>query len=278
MDETQKLLRVTADDLGLSEAVDDGIFEAYDRGIVTHTSVLATGAAFDHAARGLHARPGLRAGLHASLSDLPPLAGDFSRSRFFRNGRFPSSIHVAAAIAVGELAAAAVEAEIEAQAARLAGAGIEMEHLDGHQHIHVLPIVALAAVRVCLRRGIGRVRVPIESAAPPAPPVTPIITAAKAVALALASAPLGVQILWAGLKTTGAFHGAWCAGHGNVPRFSHVLSHLRPGANELVCHPGRVSAGAPPSGFDWEDELDALTSPEPIGLVRDLGIRLDRVE
>ena len=154
-------LRVTADDLGLHEAIDDGIFEAYDRGIVTHASLLAAGPAFNHAVSGLRARPGLRAGLHLSLCDLPPLTSGFPPSRLFRDGRYASAFHVAAALATGELSAAAVEAEVAAQAARLAGAGVAIEHLDGHQHVHILPHVAPAAIRACLRHGIGRVRVPV---------------------------------------------------------------------------------------------------------------------
>jgi predicted glycoside hydrolase/deacetylase ChbG (UPF0249 family) len=273
-----RALRVTADDLGLSEAVDDGIFEAYDRGVVTHASVLAGGPAFDHAVRGLRARPGLRAGLHLAFTDLPPLTDGVRRARFIRDGRFASSLHVAAAIATGELSAAAIEAEVDAQAARLADAGVAIEHVDGHQHVHVLPGIAPAAIRACRRLGIGRVRVPIESAAPPAPPLGPIVATARAATLTLASAPLGVQVLWSGLKTTGAFHGAWCAGQGSVARFAHVLARLRPGENELMTHPGRPPApgDAPPYRLAWEEELAALCSPEIAALVRAPGVALDR--
>ena len=42
-------LIVNADDFGISEAVNRGIVEAFDGGIVTSTSLMATGDAFEHA-------------------------------------------------------------------------------------------------------------------------------------------------------------------------------------------------------------------------------------
>ena len=45
-----KQLIVNADDFGLTEAVNAGIVKACFRGIVTSTTIMANGAAFDHAA------------------------------------------------------------------------------------------------------------------------------------------------------------------------------------------------------------------------------------
>jgi YdjC-like protein len=42
-DPIQRLVVVNADDLGLSEEFDDGIFEAHDRGIVTSASLMVDG-------------------------------------------------------------------------------------------------------------------------------------------------------------------------------------------------------------------------------------------
>lgn len=272
MEPHTKTLRVTADDLGLAESINDGIFEAYDRGIVTHTSILAGSPAFDHAVAGLRRRPGLGTGVHVFLSDLPPLSAGFSRSRFFGGGRFASVLHAAAAAACGGIRIEELNREVEAQIIRIRDAGIEIGHLDGHQHIHVLPPVAAAAVRACRKFAIPAIRVPIESGMPPPVPLAP---AARAATLALASAPLGVMAFWSGVSTTGAFHGAWCSGCGNAERFGHIISHLRPGRNEIMCHPGRRGAGMPPYRLGWEEELRALTSPEIRKLVADLGVRLE---
>jgi predicted glycoside hydrolase/deacetylase ChbG (UPF0249 family) len=268
-----RTLRVTADDLGLSESINDGIFEAYDLGIVTHASVLAGGPAFEHAVAGLRHRPGLRAGVHVSLSELPPLSAGFRQSRFFDGRRFASIFETAAASVCGEIRAEELDREVEAQIGRIRDAGIEIGHLDGHQHVHVLPHVAAAAVRACRKHAIPAIRVPIESGVPPRVPLAP---AARAATLALASAPLGVMALWSGVSTTGAFHGAWCSGRGSLERFAHIISHLRPGRNDLMCHPGRGGADGPLYRLNWEEELRALTSPELRALVTRLGVKLER--
>ena len=68
-----KRLIVNADDFGWTEGVNRGILEAHRNGIVTSTTVLANGAAFD-AAMGL-ARRELRlgVGVHLNLSDGAPI-------------------------------------------------------------------------------------------------------------------------------------------------------------------------------------------------------------
>jgi predicted glycoside hydrolase/deacetylase ChbG (UPF0249 family) len=46
----------------------------------------------------------------------------------------------------GRLVAAEVEAEVSAQIARIRDAGVRVSHVDGHKHLHQLPVVAGAVV------------------------------------------------------------------------------------------------------------------------------------
>src|SRR2546426_12844846 len=68
-----KRLIVNADDFGWSEGVNRGIVEAYRNGIVTSTTVLANGAAFDGAVRLARQERRLGGGGHLNLSDGAPL-------------------------------------------------------------------------------------------------------------------------------------------------------------------------------------------------------------
>ena len=68
-------LIVNADDFGISEAVNRGIVEAHDRGIVTSTSIMATGSAFEHALELARLRPSLGVGVHLVLTEQRPLTG-----------------------------------------------------------------------------------------------------------------------------------------------------------------------------------------------------------
>src|SRR5271169_822470 len=60
---------ITADDFGKSTAVNQAILEAYDRGIVTATSIMTGGKAFREASRITKSRSRLSVGLHVTLCD-----------------------------------------------------------------------------------------------------------------------------------------------------------------------------------------------------------------
>lgn len=116
---------VNADDLGMSVAVNDAVFRAYDAGLLCSTTVLVHGPAFGDAARRLLARPGLRVGVHLDASEFAPR-------------RDP--------------------ADWPDQVARARDAGIDPTHLDAHHHAH-LAWRALPALRaVCAASGLARVR------------------------------------------------------------------------------------------------------------------------
>ena len=68
-------LIVTADDLGAHEAINRGILEAHEEGIVTSASIVACGRAFDHACRLVEKRRKLDVGIHLTLVEERPLLG-----------------------------------------------------------------------------------------------------------------------------------------------------------------------------------------------------------
>ena len=67
-------LIVHADDFGLSEQVNEGIVEAHCKGIVTSTSLMATGAAFESAISLSRSTPTLDVGIHLTLTEEEPLS------------------------------------------------------------------------------------------------------------------------------------------------------------------------------------------------------------
>src|SRR5262245_12956940 len=69
-----KDLIVNADDLGWTAGVNRGIAEAHRNGIVTSTSLLANGEAFDDGVITARALPAMGVGVHLNLSDGTPLS------------------------------------------------------------------------------------------------------------------------------------------------------------------------------------------------------------
>ncbi len=62
-----KTLIVNADDFGFTPDVNDGIVHAHREGILTATTLMANGAAFDHAVRLARETPTLDVGCHFVL-------------------------------------------------------------------------------------------------------------------------------------------------------------------------------------------------------------------
>ncbi|HLY26998.1 MAG TPA: ChbG/HpnK family deacetylase, partial [Aggregatilineales bacterium] len=70
------ILIVNADDFGLTEGTNRAIVEAFQQGIVTSTSLLANGYAFDHAIELAEGLPDLGIGVHLTLTEGPSVASD----------------------------------------------------------------------------------------------------------------------------------------------------------------------------------------------------------
>jgi len=62
-----KLLIVNADDFGFTRDVNEGIVHAHRQGILTASTLMATGPAFEHAVELARANPGLDVGVHLVL-------------------------------------------------------------------------------------------------------------------------------------------------------------------------------------------------------------------
>src|SRR2546422_2369516 len=112
-----KRLIVNADDFGWSEGVNRGIVDAYRNGIVTRTTVLANGAAFDGAAQLARQERRLGVGVHLNLSDGAPLLPRWEvPSLVNEQGQFSGGpMKLVARMLAGRLRPAEGEAEWDAQ-------------------------------------------------------------------------------------------------------------------------------------------------------------------
>jgi len=117
----ERYLIVNADDLGLSEGVNAGIFRAHERGIVTSASLMVRQAGAAEAARLAAAHPRLAIGLHLDLGQW-----DYANGQWF-----------AAYLRCDQGDESSVRAECSSQLlAFRALLGREPTHLDSHQHVH----------------------------------------------------------------------------------------------------------------------------------------------
>jgi predicted glycoside hydrolase/deacetylase ChbG (UPF0249 family) len=117
----QRFLVVNADDLGLSAAVNDGIFAAHAEGVVTSASLMVRQGAAPAAAERSAEFPELAIGLHLDLGEWNYEEGEWTLAYSHCAGDDRQ----------------AVEAECRAQLERFrALLGRAPTHLDSHQHVH----------------------------------------------------------------------------------------------------------------------------------------------
>ena len=131
---------VNADDFGKSWVVNDAI-EAYIKdGIVTSTTIMAGGEAFEDAVERANHYPNISIGVHLHIDECKSL----TNNKLFReygmmddNGAFIYGSFYRKLIS-RELKEAIYE-EWNAQIKKVIDAGIYVSHLDSHHHVHILP-------------------------------------------------------------------------------------------------------------------------------------------
>ena len=131
---------VIADDFGLASGVNDAILELLAAGRISGTSCMTGFPEWPRDATRLAPHLGRAAiGLHLTLTDQLAVTG---RSSLAADGRMPSFANLALASSLGRIDRASIHAELDAQHARFSEAlGMTPDFIDGHQHVHFLPVV-----------------------------------------------------------------------------------------------------------------------------------------
>jgi predicted glycoside hydrolase/deacetylase ChbG (UPF0249 family) len=258
-----KRLIVNADDFGFTREVNEGIVEAHVNGIVTATTLMANGDAFDHAVALARENPSLDVGCHLVLVQGRSVA-DPSR-------QLPATLaELTRALLRRKLL---VYAELRAQVRKIVNAGIRPTHLDTHKHTHLLPPVLEAVAQVAHEFGIQWVRRPFDFGIDTGARMTK-----SAVALGLRVARPGFVRALGELKTTDHFAGFQLTGTLKQSNLIETLERLPEGLTEFMCHPGKLGpelrAATTRLKESREMELAALVSPEVRRAIEQRGIEL----
>ena len=153
-----KRLIVTADDVGLHRGMTDGAIRAHVDGVVTACSIVANGAAFEHAVERLRDIPTLACGIHLALVEERPLSGNVP-SLIGANGLFPENYAAfLTSYTLRRTRIDEVERELRAQIERVLQTGLTLTHANGHQHLHLLPRIFEIVQRLAEEYRIGYVR------------------------------------------------------------------------------------------------------------------------
>jgi hypothetical protein len=248
-------LIIHADDFGETVEITAGICLAIEAGVVTSTSVMVN---MPGTAEALRRAPQLARqasfGIHLNLCEGSPLTN--GASLMDENGRLLRKRALAARALTGRLCLAELEAEVAAQIGVLRDAGVRVSHLDGHKHLHQLPIVCAAVANVLPKFGIERVRITRLASWRRLRGATTLAReiAARHAARVFARAHLRSPVCTVDLRdiVAGDRLGSFAA--------------ARPGGPlpvEICCHPGTPAADADkPGSHRRSDELEYLLSPQ----------------
>ena len=174
MEKRKLLLVVTADDLGYSDYRDDGILEAFQRGIVTSASLLVNGASARSAARRAK-DAGIYIGLHLNLSEGSPVSRledvplllDASGKQMMRKTDFLKAAEAASQSLDRAHRGAFFDQVIAETKAQLelfkTFVGNYPSHVDGHQHAHIAEGIPEVIAPVLSSYGVKSTRIVDES-------------------------------------------------------------------------------------------------------------------
>uniref|UniRef100_A0A452I2U1 Carbohydrate deacetylase n=1 Tax=Gopherus agassizii TaxID=38772 RepID=A0A452I2U1_9SAUR len=157
-------LIVTGDDFGYCPRRNQGIVECFLAGAVSNVSLLVNGSAAADAAQ-LARRHNIPIGLHANLSEGSPVCKALKKNSSLLNkdGFFHGKMGFRTVLAKGLLKMSEVKQELTAQVDLFCElTGHVPHHIDGHQHVHVLPGVRHVFAQVLEEYGIKYTRVPVE--------------------------------------------------------------------------------------------------------------------
>ena len=264
-------LIVTADDVGLHRGMTEGAIRAHRDGIVTACSVVANGAAFEHAVERLRDVPKLEVGVHLALVEERPLAGHVP-SLVGANELFHESYTAfAPRYAARMIRMSEVEHELRMQVERVLGTGLEVTHLNGHQHLHLLPRIFELVHLMAEEYGVGYIRTVSEPLR--APGVSPLRRASVAMLSRLGRrARRHCAFVATNDRTIGVLQA------GRIQEVQPLLAEVE-GITELVCHPGVGDAQLAEAyqwGYGWDAETEALCEPSLREVIRMRDIRLIR--
>lgn len=151
---------VNADDLGISESVNEAIFGGMQRGVITSATMLSNGPALKAAVQNLHLFPERSFGVHLNLTEFAPLCAGSSADLeriLNKNGCFNGNSIREVRITPKMLGA--IFREWCAQIENLMRLGVEPSHLDAHHHVHTIPQLLPVLAGLRRRYKINKVRI-----------------------------------------------------------------------------------------------------------------------
>jgi chitin disaccharide deacetylase len=271
--EARRRLIVNADDFGRSLAINQAVIRAHREGILTTASLMINEAATDDAVALARQNPGLGVGLHLALvcgrSALPPAAvPDLvnTQSQFSNNPATAGFRYFFSASCRSQL-----RDEITAQFEKFRATALPLDHVNGHLHLHLHPVVFKILCDNAATWGIRTMRLTRDPFFLNARIASGhwIYRLSHSIVLSLLSARARPVLARRNIRHTRAVFGLLQNARVDDDYVKELLPLLPPGDSELYSHP---------SLDQFKNEFDALINPSTQALARRLDIQLIRYQ
>jgi hopanoid biosynthesis associated protein HpnK len=277
-------LIINADDFGFTSGVNRAILEAHTRGVVTSSTLMAKGQAFEEAAEFARSLPQLSVGCHVVLIDGAPVLDPSAIPTLVQAGRFRDGLKSFAARALsGRTKEDEVTAEASAQIRKIQAAGISVSHIDTHKHTHLFPKILRPLLRAARECGVRAIRNPFG-------PRFPLRSShllrrpnlwkryAEVRVLSRFANRFREPIDREGFICPDGTLGIEVTGTLDETLFHAIASSIPEGTWEFVCHPGYndadLTAAKTRLRESREIELRVLTLPTARALLQQQGVQL----
>ena len=273
-----KQLIVNADDFGLHPLINAGIIKGHQEGFITSTSLMPSAPCWQEAVRLAKENPRLGIGVHLTLVGGVPsvLPKEQVSSLLDDDGLFlPDYVAFAKRYYSGAVKKAELEAELRAQLERALSCGVNITHIDSHQHTHVLPGINSLVLTLSNEYNIIRVRIPKEGYLFTGGFQTGIGRLIGRSGLSFCADMAALRADSLGLRHPQHFYGMLAGGHLNAQLIANILRQLPEGVSEIMTHPGLDSAALGKAfswQYHWREELDAYLDAGNKALLKELGI------
>lgn len=273
-----KQLIVNADDFGLHPLINAGIIKGHQEGFITSTSLMPSALCWQEAVRLAKENPRLGIGVHLTLVGGVPsvLPKEKVSSLLDDDGLFlPDYVAFAKRYYGGAVKRSELEAELRAQLERALESGVNITHIDSHQHTHVLPGINSLVLKLSNEYNIIRVRIPKEGYLFTGGFQTGVGRLIGRSGLSFCADMAALRADSLGLRHPQHFYGMLAGGHLNAQLIANILRQLPEGVSEIMTHPGLDSAALGKAfswQYHWREELDAYLDAGNKALLKELGI------
>lgn len=157
-------IKVNADDFGMSPGINAAIAKMCERNRLNSASMMTGFDYLNEAVEIAKLYPKLQVGLHFNLTNGKSVAGNLplltDDQGNFKNGFLKVLI---LSFFKKEKLLNEVSKELEAQILRLQSLGIEIDHINGHRHVHYIPGIFKVVINTAREHNIPNVRIINES-------------------------------------------------------------------------------------------------------------------